>query len=184
MRYRGVRQQLGVSRTDATFRETQLPGIQSPTGGAKHRPRLSAIAWWVIVGALTLTAIWEVPDQARRLRSDVEVGRGRDVLYRELQPARTVGLPDLRVFLAAERVIPRDDTFFVVTGSGAAIKDPLVLRWVRRFARYRLLPRRLVSDARSADWIVSYGGEIPRGVRAERVIDVGPGIRLIEVASP
>lgn len=183
MRYRGVRHQPGVSRTDSTIQETQLSGTQSPARRPKRPLRLSTVAWWVVVGALALTAIWEGPDQARRLRSDVEVGRGRDVLYRELQPARTVGLPDLRVFLAAERFIPRDSTFYVVTGARAAIKDPLVLRWVRRFARYRLLPRRLVSDARAADWIVSYGGEIPRGVRAERVIDVGPGIRLIEVAS-
>ena len=103
---------------------------------------------------------------------------------RELQPARTVGLSDLRLFLTAERVLPKNATFFVVTGPRAAIKDPLVLRWVRRFARYRLLPRRLVADPREAGWILSYGGRLPAGLRAYRVIRIGPGVALYEVASP
>ena len=149
-----------------------------------RRATLSAFAWWAVVATLAITAGRDLRGQARGLHSDVEVGRGSTRLYRELQPARTVGLTDLRVFLAAQRTIPRDARFFVATGPRAAIRDPLVLRWVRRFARYYLLPRRLVRHARDAEWIVSYGGHAPRGVRVARVITVGPGIELIKVASP
>ena len=81
-------------------------------------------------------------------------------------------------------MLPKDATFFVVTGPRAAIKDPLVLRWVRRFARYRLLPRRLVADPREADWILSYGGRLPTRLRAYRAIRIGPVVALYEVASP
>jgi len=184
MRYRGVRRRRDGSHADPTTESRDVAPTKPTAVRPGRRIQLRTIVWWAVVGALALTALQGFPDQARRLRSDIEVGRGTSVLYRELQPARTVGLPDLRVFLAAEQFIPPDSTFFVVTGPGAAIKDPLVLRWVRRFARYRLLPRRVVSDPRAADWIISYGGKIPPGVPATRVIDVGSGIRLIEVASP
>jgi hypothetical protein len=89
------------------------------------------------------------------------------------------------LFLTAERTIPLDATFFVATGPEAPIKDPLILRWVQRFALYRLLPRRLVERAGDADWIVSYGSELPPpGIRVGRVITVSPGVWLAEVASP
>ena len=64
------------------------------------------------------------------------------------------------------------------------MKDSLVLRWVRRFARYRLLPRRLVRTAPEAGWILSYGGQIPPGVQVERVMRLGPGVNLYEVETP
>jgi hypothetical protein len=160
-----------------------MPQLVSPSQNRNRRATLSTFVWWAVVVTLAITAGRDLHGQERGLHSDVEVGSRRSRLYRELQPARTVGLTDLRVFLAAERAIPRNGTFFVVTGPRAAVKDPLVLRWVRRFARYYLLPRRLVSHARDADWIVSYGGHAPLGVRVERVIIVGPGIELIKVAS-
>ena len=62
-----------------------------------------------------VTAVAYLPDQARRLLSDVEVGRRAGTNYRELQPARTVGLSDLRLFFMAERVLPPEATFAVVT---------------------------------------------------------------------
>lgn len=142
---------------------------------------IAVFAWWGVVAVLAITAATQWPSQARHLRSDVQVGRREGTLYRELQPARTVGLSDPRLFLTAERLLPVDATFAVVTGRRAAIDDPLVLRWVRRFARYRLLPRRLVNDPREADWVLSYGGRLPAGVRVSRVVRVSPGVALIEV---
>jgi hypothetical protein len=150
--------------------------------GGSRRTLLATVAWWAVVVTLGVTAVAYLPDQARRVRSDVQVGRRTGADYRELQPARTVGLSDLRPFLAAERVLPRDATFAVVTGPQAAIKDPLVLRWVRRFARYRLLPRRLIDDPHEADWVLSYGGRLPPGVEASRLIRVAPGIALYRVS--
>jgi hypothetical protein len=145
----------------------------------------AAIVWCAVVLLLGSLTLWEAPTQARRFRSDIEAGGGRSPLYRELQPARTVGLGDPRLFLAADRLVPREATFAVVTGRRAAITDPLVLRWVRPFARYWLFPRRLVRDAARADWILSYGADLSvLGLRFARMVVVGPGIALAEVAAP
>src|SRR6187402_2173764 len=122
--------------------------------GQRRRYRAAA---WGVVAVLVLVTVVEGFDEARRVRSDIEVGTSSSRRYRELQPARTVGLTDLRVFLRAEQLIPRDATFFVATGDGAAVSDPRVLRWVRPFARYRLYPRRLTISPRRADWILTYG---------------------------
>jgi hypothetical protein len=131
---------------------------------------------------LAVTGLRSLPDQARALHSAIEVGHRDSRLDREQQPARTVGLTDPRLFLVAERVVPLDATFLVTTGPRADIKDPLVLRWVRRFARYRLLPRRLVRYPQEAEWILSYGGRVPAGVRVKQVFPVSPGVRIIEAA--
>ena len=144
-------------------------------------PSARAFVWWSVVAVLLAVTLWEAPGELRRLRSDVE-GGSRDRLYRELQPARTVGLHDARPFLVAESVIPPDGRFAVVTGGRGAGADAQVRRWVRPFARYRLLPRRLVSTPRQADWILSYGGNLDGlGLRYRRVIAVRPGVALAEV---
>ena len=146
------------------------------------RVRFGAVVWWTVVATLAILALWHAPTQARQLRSDVEVGR-RSMLYRELQPARSVGLSDLRIILAAERVIPSDASYFVLTGDHAAVTNPNVLSWVRRFARYRLLPRRLAGRLEDADWVLSYGADLSEsGVRFERVVPVGRGLTLAKVA--
>jgi hypothetical protein len=145
---------------------------------------VATLAWWGVVAVLGITAVAHWPAQARHLRSDVQVGRQSSTIYHELQPARTVGLSDPRLFLTAERLLPKDATFAVVTGPNATIKDPLVLLWIRRFARYRLLPRRLVHSPRQADWVLNYGGRLPAGVLASKVIRISPGVSVIEVERP
>ena len=143
--------------------------------------RARAAAWWTVVAVVGLSALWYAPSQARQLKSDVEVG-SRGELDRELQPARTVGL-DPRIFVAAERVIPADATYLVLTGNRASATDPDVLQWVRRFARYRLFPRRLAEQVDEADWILSYGADVrASGVEPSRIVRVGPGLSLVEVA--
>ena len=146
------------------------------------RLSFGAVVWWTVVVTLAVLALWHVPTQVRTLRSDVEAGR-RGTLYRELQPARSVGLGDLRLILAAEQAIPLDASYFVVTGNRAALTNPNVLSWVRRFARYWLLPRRLAGRVEEADWVVSYGVDLAAtGVRFERIVRVGPGLSLAKVA--
>ena len=84
----------------------------------------------------------------------------------------------------ADRLIPPDSRYLVVTGTAAGTIDPRVLPWVPRFARYRLFPRRLTRDVHRADWILSYGADLDAlDVTLERVVDVAPGVRLAEVAS-
>jgi hypothetical protein len=161
----------GYSRPVATLRATTLPGA-------------GAVIWLAVVVVLAAVAIWQGFNEARHLRSDIEAGTGRSRPYRELQPAMTVGLRDLDAFLLAERVIPRNDSFFVVTGRRTAVTDPLVLRWARPFARYRLFPRRLARTPEEADWILSYGGELGAlGLHFRRIIPAGPGVQLAEVVS-
>jgi hypothetical protein len=132
------------------------------------------------VAILAASALWHLPGEARRLRSDIEAGR-RGAVYRELQPVRTVGLDD-RLFRAAPRLIPSGARFYVLTGPEATIEDPLVLRWAPRFARYQLLPRRLTSTVTTADWILSYGGRVPAR-EVDRVYTVGPGLTVARRAT-
>jgi hypothetical protein len=128
--------------------------------------------------------LWHAPTQARQLKSDVEAG-ARSELYRELQPARTARLADPRLFVAAQSLIPEDALYFVMIGKRPVVSDPVVRRSVRPFARYWLLPRRLTRDVAEADWILSYRADLrASGLRFERVVPLGDGMSLAEVAEP
>lgn len=97
---------------------------------------------------------------------------------RALAPAARYRL-DTRLFLDAERAIPRDATYAVVTGGG--VPSRRVRAAERALLAYWLLPRRVVA-ARSGAWIVSIGGDLRSlGLRYARVIHVGPGRELAEV---
>lgn len=142
--------------------------------------RSSGALWSLVLVALVVTALAVVPGELRRLRSDIEVG-GQGRHYRELQPARTVGIQDLRLFVLADATLPADARFYVATGRRYGI-EPAADEWVRHFARYWLLPRRLTSTAAEADWVLAYGAD-PRalGVPVSRVSTIRPGIALAEV---
>lgn len=146
--------------------------------------RAGAVVPSVVVAGLATLTLWHAPAQLSQLKSDVEVG-GRSELHRRLQPARTVGLGDPSFFVAVERIIPPEARYAVMTGAGAGVSDRMVLRWVRRFARYWLLPRRLTRPREGAEWILAYGVD-PRSssLRLARVIPVGPGVSVAEVARP
>jgi hypothetical protein len=145
-------------------------------------PGAGKAVWVGVVIVLAAIATWQGFTEARHRRSDIEAGTGRDRTYRELQPARTVGLHHPEAFLVAERVIPRRDSFFVVTGRRGTGTDARALRWARPFARYRLFPRRLVRRPRDADWILSYGGDLGAlGLRFGRIVSAAPGVQLAEV---
>jgi hypothetical protein len=135
------------------------------------------VFWGVVIASVAVTVV-EAPTQLRHLRSDVEAGSNRPKLDRELQPARTVGLVDPGPFVVAERTIPRGARFYVSTdGAEAAVR-----RWARPFAQYWLLPRRMASTPRQADWILAYGPFTRPGLSARRVVRLAPGVRLVEVA--
>ena len=128
--------------------------------------------------------LWYAPAQARQLKSDVEAG-ARSEQYRELQPARTAQIADPRLFVAAQRVIPEDASYFVMIGKRPVVDNTVVRRSVRPFARYWLLPRRLTRDIAEADWILSYRADLrASGLIFERVVSLGAGMSLAKVAEP
>ena len=136
-----------------------------------------------MIFVVVVATVLVVPNELRHARSDIRVGTTRPRAARAAQPALTVGLTQLVVFDAAARLIPQGDRYRVVTGSGAGTDDPQVLRWVKPYARYTLLPRRLVGVDGDPQWILSYGARINRlGLRYERVFPVGSGLSVAKVA--
>lgn len=100
---------------------------------------------------------------------------------RTLLPARSVDISP-KLFVAADRELPRRATFYVATGNGIAVSSRLVLPKTPIFAAHWLLPRRMTTDPRQADWVLSYGGDLDAlGLHYARVIEVAPGQRLAEV---
>ena len=137
---------------------------------------------WGVVAACAVAALASLPTQLRHAHSDIQVGTTRSRQARFGQPAQTVGLTDLRIFETAARIIPRDAVYAVVIGPRAKISDRAVLSWVRPYARYALLPRRLVGDRRRAQWIVSYGGDLTHlGLHYSRVVQVGRGLSIARI---
>ena len=140
------------------------------------------IVAWSVVAACALSALSSLPTQLRHTHSDIQIGTTRSRAERLEQPARTVGLSDLRVFETAARIIPRNADYLVVIGPKAGISDRSVLSWVRPYARYSLLPRKLVGDRRKAQWVISYGGDLDQlGLHYGRVVRVGRGLSLAKI---
>ncbi len=89
---------------------------------------------------------------------------------------------DVRVLVAAAKLIPRESTFAVVTGNAVPVSSPDVLPAMPSLAGYYLLPRREVGAGEEPAWIVSYGGDLGAlGLRYRRVVRVAPGLAVAEV---
>ena len=79
---------------------------------------------WGVVAACAVAALATLPTQLRHAHSDIQVGTTRSRQERLEQPARTVGLTDLRIFETAARIIPKDAVYAVVVGRDAEISGP------------------------------------------------------------
>jgi hypothetical protein len=144
--------------------------------------RVRRMVAWSVVAACGLAALSYLPAQLRHVHSDIQVGTTRSRADRLEQPARTVGLSGLALFEAADRIIPRNDDYVVVVGPASGTSDRAVLSWVRPYARYTLLPRKLVGDRHKARWVISYGGDLTNlGLRYGRVVRVGRGLSLARI---
>lgn len=140
----------------------------------------TAIFWLALVAAVGVGA-WHVPATFRSTRQAVLAVRGLTPVERTLLPARSFDI-STELFLAADRELPRGATFYVATGNGIDVSSPNVLPKTPIFAAYWLLPRRMTSDVRQADWVLSYGGDLTAlGLDYTRVIEVAPGQQLAEV---
>ena len=139
------------------------------------------VVLWLALAAAVGVAAWHIPGTFREARLAAERARGLTPVERTLLPARSFDI-STELFLAAAQHIPPRATFFVATGDGIAVSNPLVLPKTPIFAAYWLLPRRMTTDARRADWVLSYGGDLDAlQLDYVRVIDVAPGHRLAEV---
>jgi hypothetical protein len=132
--------------------------------------------------ALALASgLWHLPDAFRGVYREVGALRTTATLERQLNGARRVDV-DTRVFVEARRVLPLDAQYAVVTGEQVDVSTPVTLSAVAPFAGYWLLPRRRLVDPGTADWILSYGGDLAAlGLEYVRILEVAPGITLAEV---
>jgi hypothetical protein len=148
--------------------------------GLRARPR--RLAAGLLLLALLGVCAWQLPDTIRQLRLDVGTARHWSQAEREAAPARSIGVPE-HVLPRVAELIPPSATFEVVTGPNVAADAPLALAGIRALAASTLLPRRLTGDPRTADWVLSYGGNLDElDLRVRRRIALDPGITLVEIA--
>jgi hypothetical protein len=153
-------------------------GRELASGIRAHPRRLAA---GLLLVALLAACAWQLPDTVRQLRLDVGTARHWSDAERQAAPARYIGVPE-HVLPRAAELIPPSATFEVITGRDVEADGALALAGIRSLAASTLLPRRLTGDPRTADWVLSYGGDLEAlGVRLRRQIDLAPGIALAEV---
>ena len=145
-------------------------------------PDLSSGAYratfWVACGAAVAVAVWHIPGAFRDTGEAADAVEGLTPYERTLLPARSFDIAT-ELFVAADRELPSDATFYVATGDGIDVSSSLVLPRTPIFAAYWLLPRRMTTDPRRADWVLSYGGDLEAlGLDYQRVLEVAPGQRL------
>lgn len=124
---------------------------------------------------------WRAPETIRAIHDEGTTRAALTETDRAESAARSVDI-DMALLREAERVIPEDATFATATGELVDVSHPVTLTAFSDYAAYWLLPRRRVRDPREAEWIVSYGADVDAlGLRYERVIEVGEGLRLAKV---
>lgn len=158
----------------------ELTGDGEAGRGAVSAGVYRAVLWLALAAAVGVAA-WRIPGAFRASQQAVLDVRGLTPIERTLLPARSFDL-STELFVAAARDVPPSATFYVATGAGIKVSSPNVLPRVPVFAAYWLHPRRLTTDPRQADWVLSHGGDLPAlGLDYARVIDVAPGQQLAEV---
>jgi hypothetical protein len=160
------------ARADLDLRRELADGIRGQR--ARLLPGLALLA-------LLVVCVWRLPETFRELRLDVGTARHWSASEREAAPARSIGVPE-NVLPRAAELIPPSATFEVVTGPNVEADSPLALAGIRPLAASTLLPRRLSGDPVSADWVLSYGGDLEGlGLRFRRLVTLAPGVTLAEV---
>ena len=165
-----------------------LPG-QSDRGPGTYRPdpnaavaRIQRRIVWLALAVAVVAAAGRAPRfvaDTRQLVADVGT---LTPLEQTLLPARSADV-STELFVAADRELPADATFYIAVGDGINVSSPTVLPKAITFSAYWLLPRRRTTNPAGADWVLSYGGDPDAlGLRFRRVIDVAPGQQLAEVS--
>jgi hypothetical protein len=156
----------------------RVPGAAlAPLRGASA----SRIGGLVLLALLVAAVAWRVVPAFDWANREIESTRGLTRLQREVAPARAVDI-DPRPIEVASRLIPLDATFAIVVGDDYPFTYPVTRLTLPAWTSYRLLPRRYVSDPTTADWVISYGVPLgPRGIYAEKTLDLGLGVTLAHV---
>ena len=136
----------------------------------------------LVVLVLVLAAVaWRVVPAFGDAADEIDATRGLTRLERELAPARAVDIDPRPIERAAE-LIPPDSTFAILVGEAYPFTHEVSGLTLPAWAAYRLLPRRRVADAASADWVISYQEDLaPHSVLPQRTIDLGLGVTLAQV---
>jgi hypothetical protein len=141
---------------------------------------------WRIPGAVLLalvvaTVAWRVVPAFRWVDEQTDATRGLSRLGRELAPARSVDIDPRPIERAAELIRP-DETFAILVGTDYPFTHEISGLTLPAWAAYRLLPRRNVTNAAEADWVISYDADLaPHSVFPTRTIDLGLGVTLARV---
>jgi hypothetical protein len=140
-----------------------------------------------VIGLLAVAVIvaivaWRAPGVFRDLDSSAQTLAAMPASERDFLGARGADI-DPRIFVAAKQRIATDETYAVITGDKVGVSTPNTLYAIAPFARYYLLPRRQTPEPSTADWIVSFGGDLDAlGLRFAERVPISPGVELARVA--
>jgi hypothetical protein len=148
---------------------TRAPGLTRAIG-------LLAVA--VILGVVA----WRAPGAIRQADADGRRLAAMPESEREFLGARSADI-DTRIFVAAKQKIATNETYAVITGDKVGVSTPNTLSAIAPFARYYLLPRRQTPEASTANWIISFGGDLDAlGLTLAERVTISPGVELAKVA--
>ena len=136
----------------------------------------------IAVAAVVVIVAWRAPGAIRNANSSAQALAAMPESERDFLGARTADV-DTRIFVAAKQKIPTDDTYAVITGNKVGVSTPNTLYAIAPFARYYLLPRRQTPEPTTADWIISFGGDLDAlGLTFAERETVTQGVELAKVA--
>jgi hypothetical protein len=153
------------------------------TSGVARLERASPqrLAGWALLALVVAAVALRVVPAFDWVADESAKTSGLTRLQRELAPARSVDI-DPRPIERAAQLIPLDATFAVVVGESYPFTFPISAAKAPTWASYRLLPRRSVTDAASADWVISYGADLAaHSVFPVETYDLGLGVLLARV---
>ena len=158
-----------------------LPQLARPAAWKSAGLRRAAAA--TVALATAATALAYLPSRVRAVDRQVAMFAALSPDDRVLRGARGTDV-DTGIFRLARRVIPPDAPYYVATGPGVEVSNPVTLAGASALGQLYLLPRVEVPDVRDARYVISYGGDLHGlGVRIGRAWTYKPGLQVAEVAS-
>lgn len=134
----------------------------------------------VLLAFVVATLAWRVVPAFRWVDEQASAPAG-ERLARELSPARSVDIDPRPIERAAE-LIPRDATYALLIGESYPFTHEISGQTLPAWTEYRLLPRRRLTNAAEAEWVISYAADLaPHSVFPTETFDLGLGVTLARV---